>query len=368
MTYYDKYRYLTTLDAVDDYDNWWVAGYEINGIFKVSKKDNTVELIKKTETADKMIKRYRYSFEYRGKMYFLPSHSYNIEVYDTELKMFYCIGIPGENRKEYATIGYITDDKYIYMFSTFCEETPIRLNTLTMECERIGDSWKDIIKEYAKDKLVFICSIAEQKGYIWCGVYGTNTIICSKKSDLNDIKVIHLEEQFNIYRVANAGKNRLILSSLVDNECIVYNTIDNMIEYKIDVKEIGLEVNILSDGEEIVLIPQYGRKLMLINTDTRETKIIDCTSEKMKCFDENDRFFYYGKMDEQKIYLYPYNTNVLTIINRKDMSISYEEWEMEKDTSTKDIMAKYVIEDKDGVYYEKRCDIDNFLENIIKNS
>lgn len=366
MIYYDKYRYLTTLDAVDDEDNWWVAGCEVNGIFRVSKQDKTIHLLKKSEKSYYLTRRYQYFGMYMGKVYFFPMFSRNIEVYDIESGMFSIIEIPSDSSKMYGAIGHIVDGKYIYIFSGCYNEMPVRINTDTMVCERISPRWIDIANKYKINTRWFISNLTEANGYIWYGVCESNILIKSSIRDLQDIEVIHLDEKCKIYRVEYVGDNKLFVTMIDGGECIIYNISNGIIESKICTAESGIVINVLSYEKEIVLIPRYGKKVMLVNRDTGDKRIIDCSSEKVYCFSETDEYFCNGKMDAEKIYLYPYNTNVLTIINRKDMSISYEEWEIEKDTSIKDIMAKYVIEDKDGVYYEKRCDIDNFLENIIK--
>lgn len=368
MTYYDKYRYLTTLDAVDDEDNWWIAGCEVNGIFRVNKQDKKIYLLKKSEDSYFSIKRYQYFCICMGKVYFLPMFSNNVEVYDIESGSFSVINISNDSSKMYGAIGHIIDGKFIYLFSGCYNETPVRINTDTMSCERIFARWVDIANRYKKNTKWFIGNITEAEEHIWYGVYESNILIKSSIRDLQDIEVIHLEESCKIYRVEYVGNNKLFVTMMDGGECIIYNISNGIIESKICTAESGIVINVLSYEKEIVLIPRYGKKVMLVNRDTGDKRIIDCSSEKVYCFSETDEYFCNGKMDAEKIYLYPYNTNVLTIINRKDMSISYEEWEIERDASTKDIMAKYVIEDKDGVYCEKRCDIDNFLENIIQSS
>ena len=365
MTYYDKYRYLTTLDAAEDENDWWVVGYEVNGIFRVSKQEGVIHFLKKTESSDVLVRRYRYSFKYKGKIYFFPMFSRNIEVYDIESETFHIIKMTGDSSNMYATIGYIVKDEYIYLFSAFCNENPVRINTDTMVCEEVCDVWTDTVVKYKKNKKWFICSVTEVQDDIWYGVYETNILIRSSIKAINEIEVIRIDEKYSIYRVEYVGNNKLLITMTDGDVCIIYNIADGAIEFKISIKQIGVVVNVLSKGEEVILIPQYGKKIMLVNRDTGVSRIINCNSEKMRCFSEVGECFYYGKIDEEKIYLYPYNTNVLTIINRKDMSITYQEWIIDKDSLIKDIMTKYVIEDKDGVYYEKRCDIDNFLENIL---
>ena len=167
MTYYDKYRYLTTLDAVEDEENWWLAGFEVNGIFSISKKDKVVHFHKKSESADCLVRRYRYTFIHKDKIYFLPMFSRNIEVYDIKSRMFSVIKIPGDRSKVYGTIGYKVNDKYIYLFPAFCDEIPVRIDTDTMVCELVCAEWTDIAIRYTKDKKWFICNMAEVNEDIW---------------------------------------------------------------------------------------------------------------------------------------------------------------------------------------------------------
>lgn len=368
MTYYVKYRYLTTLDAAEDEYNWWVAGYEVDGIFRVSKKDCNVHFLKSTENTDSKIKRYRYSFKYMNKIFFLPMLSHNVEVYDIDLDLFNTVRITNNDSKMYGTIGYVLYDKYVYLFPAFCDEIPVRINIDTMECEAIFDGWSDIVNKYIKDKKWFICSVAEAKGDIWYGVYNSNVLIHSSLKNLRDIDIIHIDENYKIYRVINAGENRLLITMSDDGECLIYNTVKQMIESKISIESIGIVANVLSCGDEIVLIPQYGKKIMVTNVDTGVSRIVDCDHKNLCCFNDKDECFYYGKMDNDKIYLFPYGVNVFTIIDRKDMSISYQEWEIEKGASTKEIMKKYVVEYDDHILDECRCSVDIFLEEMMKES
>ncbi len=365
MTYYDKYRYLTTLGAAEDGDNWWVAGYQGNGIFSVNKENNTIHFLKRTENEHTSLNAFKDSFMYRGRIYFLPWWSYSIEIYDVELEKFYVVKIPDEASKFYGAVGYIVDEEYIYIFSRFCNETPIRLNIDTLVCERIWATWTDISKKYSRHDKYFINSITEVNGNFWYGVYQANVLIKSSKKDLRDTQPIILDANYRIHQVAYIGKNCLLVTMADDEECIVYNVEDEVIEYTVPIKTIGRVINIINDEEEIILIPRHGKRLLLVNRDSGASRLIDCDNERMRCFTDNDEYFYYGKMNEEKIYLFPYNTNMLVTINRKDMSVSYEEWEIEKGASTEEIMRKYVVEYNRAVLDERRCSMDIFLNDMV---
>ena len=72
------------------------------------------------------------------------------------------------------------------------------------------------------------------------------------------------------------GNNKLFIITNNGTEYLIYNIAEGMVEFKISVDQIGEVTNILRYGEEIVLIPSYGRKLMLVNTITINSRIIEC--------------------------------------------------------------------------------------------
>ena len=366
--FYDKYQYLSCFEMLEDDKNWWLSDVKWNNIFKISKSTLNIKKMMDIDWENFAFEgAYSYIISYKEKIIFLPQNSSSVMIYNKEYNQieFVLLNIKKE-QKSYGTAGYVLLGNKLYVFSSYEKCNPFVMNIDTMKVKYLN-SWEEQIKYFSIEESWFINSVFEEDGYIFLGLYNNNIILKYNPEQNTYEKILLNHEKLKINKIyKDKENNKIIILSNYNNEIIECSLINGQI--KIDrIWNSHLNdskiINLLFDNSEIILLPKNGNTLEIINRASgRFSNVFIPVKYILQYNNQDNSYFYGGKVDNEFIYLFPFLSRGIIYIDRKTKNIYMLELKMDKN-ELEELYQSYIFRngEKSIICDEKKVSIDMFL-------
>lgn len=335
INYYDKYRYLSCFEMIEDNESWWIPEYKWNTLFRISKNtmdiQKIVDLTGKVEASEGC---YSYIVSYQDKLIFLPQNSLNIAIYDRNLSSLTIFTLDtGKKSGIYGTAGYAMLERKIYVFSSYEDCMPFVLDGETWNIKYL-ESWISQINKYSKRQKWIINSSVEMDGIIFLGIYGSNLILKYFPEEDKYKEIVLADDYVKINKIYRDTNNKKLIILSINKEIIEFSYENkelfetNRWLSKMEDKDV---VNIIQDHENIVLLPRIGRYIEIINRMSGKTWGINIPEEYL--LDSQimlGKYIYGGKINNRIIYLFPFSTKGLICIDIFSKKINLIKLEVNK--------------------------------------
>ena len=305
-------------------DTFWMTHNLFNGLFKVDLRTGEAEFV--TEIYGENWNQeslFRDIYYYNEKLFLIPQTANHIVQYDI---------ITGEQRsieienKAYYFIHFSAVQRYNNYIVMFPLEKPNPIFTLDMECFTL--------QTYDMDYVAINPYMENKKGMI----FGNSGVNLKKEfwvPFLQNCGVASFSERENKFYLISpelAGIRNLTyshpyfyLTLNMMSEIIKWNP-ETGIKERIKVpdsllgkKNAAIE-NIVVENGFIWIIPSEGSYIVKYCEKERNYKVILNISEYAKGFEDYNSHMCGLQSDDEHIYLFPYRTNILITINKKDDS------------------------------------------------
>lgn len=333
------------LNMAEDGEYWWFPGYWINALFKMDKTSKQIQWVcdfKQEVTFREAV--YSRVVPYRNLLFFLPQNSFHISVYDKIQSNIMTLDIECSNRCcGFGTAGHVVEENFLYIFSVFPGCLPVKVNMNTFSIEYIKE-WATLVQElYTGEYKYFINSVVQMDNRIFLGIYGTNRIIEFMPENNSYREILSLESTYEIGKIAGDGLSSLCVIPRLDGPIHVYNVSNGKMDRYWE-HEKDEYVNIYFTAKEILLIPRYGKVITIIDRKDRAVKRLEIPVDDLFLLDASDnRFFYTGMIKDDNIFLYPYRSKGIVVIDRKKDTIQMLDVMIDKDFSDEAVIQKYLL-------------------------
>ncbi len=374
--YYQRNKYVSFLETVEEGENIWVANLCFNGLFKLKKNGNDAEYVCSFEM-DNMTTSgtglYSNGISYKRKIFFLPYNASNIAVVDIDTEEIKYIYLPqAGDASGYMTAGYALYEGYLYLFSQFAQYDAVRIHMETFEIEKL-QKWNKLNENYYDEKRRYMtAAVIQADDNVWLGINNTNKIL---KYSLKDGTYEEIESEKKIIKaLGNTKLNELYCISHdgYNIECI--NLADsgsrNYIDLSNFIEKGNRILHILSDEETLAAIPFYGEYVVIVDRKSGGVIKHQIFPEEFKSYNESDRFFYMGRLTEECIELFPYFSNGLIKIHRRSGETKYYKTEIKWKDSADDLVWKchYHNSINKSICFERICSLEGFLDILGKDA
>ena len=345
--YYQKNRYVSFWDTVEDEDGLWVADICMNGLFKIKKDGSDVEYVAPFEM-ERIGKAghglYFYAVSYGDEIFFLPKFSFNVAVYSRKKKVLQYIYLPYIGGVAgYGIVGYALYGEWMYLFSTYADCSMIRIHMTTWEVEEL-QIWKDILGKFSDKKNHLITASAVQiNNDVWMDIYHTNKLL---RYSLVDDSYEIIEYDYDIYKVfGNESLQELYIVPRKKKQVVIWDLRSRKKKQCIELGDFICDNNkirnILSDEELFVFIPDYEKYILLIDRKSNTIRKYDSFPQEYTSFKTDNRFFYSGRIRSEYIELFPYMANGIIRIDRKSGEAMLQCTEIPWKGSIGDLVLQY---------------------------
>ncbi|MCM1425826.1 MAG: hypothetical protein NC118_04410 [Eubacterium sp.] len=345
--YYQKNKYVSFFNIVEDNGTLWVANSCFNGLFKMKEDGTGIEYVVPLEDSTVEMPGMSLYFEvvvYKRQILFLPHSTFKIAVFDLDTRTVSHINISSSSDVGgYMTAGYAIYGGYLYLFSYYAKYNAVRIHLETFEVEKLS-VWDQIIKNYYNEDIKYILAEAVQIGdNIWIGIKETNKILrYSLQSGLYE-ELECANEVVKLFGNQSLQELYVISSDGHYIECIDSKNWENRkyIDLSAWIEMDSRILYLLSDEKAVVVIPIYGKYIIEINRENGNITKYQNFPEEFENFNENNRFFYTGRLKEEYIELFPYFTNGLIRIDRKSGEIKFYSTEIKCEKPIEELVLEF---------------------------
>ena len=305
-------------------DTFWMTHNLFNGLFKVDLRTGETEFV--TEIYGENWNQeslFRNIYYYNEKLFLIPQTANHIVQYDI---------ITGEQRsieienKAYYFIHFSTVQRYNNYIAMFPLEKPNPIFTLDMESFTLQTYDMDyvVINPYMENKkgMLFGNNGVNLKKEFWVPFLQRCGVVCFGE---RENKFYLISQELTGIRNLTYSHHYFYLTLNMMSEIIKWNPTTGIKE-KIKVpdsilgKQNATIENIVVENGFIWIIPSDGSYIVKYCEKERNYKVILNISEYAKGFEDYNSHMCGLQSDDEHIYLFPYRTNILITINKKDDS------------------------------------------------
>lgn len=373
--YYQKNKYISFLDMIENDENIWVANNCFNGIFRMRKDGTMIEHIAsfdKDVVLESGTGLYFQTIFYNNSIVFLPHNTFKVAIFSLDTKTLKYIQMPcSVGTGGYVTAGYALYKGSLYLFSQFAQCRAVRIHMETFVVEEL-EIWDELAsKYYDEDTRYMIDSAIQIDDYVWIGIKKTNKII---GYSLRDRSCNQLESEKEIVKVfGNAGLHEIYNVSTDGKsvECIALKEQGKRSHINLDsfIEKGNRILYILSDEKNFIMIPFYGKYIIIVDRKSGAIKKHQDFPKEFDNFSENERYFYTGRLTEEFIELFPYYTNGMIRIHRQSGETKLYKTEIEWEDSIDSLVLKYHYRNsiKNTICFERVYSVSGFLDMVTRD-
>ncbi len=312
---YEQYKWLHFWDAFWENEAvGWVVDRNDAALFRIDIKANIAKRVCELPRGGAYSRDlYTYLNVMEDKVVILPQNCMTVVFYDRKKERIDTIKMPcDEFNSGYGTIASFFVGNQLCVFSSHPGNSAYVVDMGDYSVREMP-GWRKMLHNLGiikSENYTALISIYKN-GFIF-GAYESNEIIYYDFKS-NEYKVVYqLPPEIRVYRIYTWNESLWILPK--DGNVIYYLDLEDDLE----LKEVKLPIegisffSLLIDEEDVVAISDRVEKIYIYKRKNKDVICVDCSLlEKKVCFKR-------GRLEEQYIYLYPFETDELICINRKN--------------------------------------------------
>ena len=300
----------------------WMTHNLFNGLFKVDIYTGQAEFVTEIYGENRNQESlFRDIIFYKGRLFLIPQTAHHIVEHDIETGRQRAIRI--EN-KAYCQIHFsvrLRCQNEIYLFPLVQPNPGIKLDLDNFTIEEFDIDYKTINQylERTSDMIFGECGV-QIRNELWDPLRTCPILVCFSEHETKYYKVMSERSGF---RNLSYCDPYFYLTLNGRAEIIIWNP-KNGIKERIKVPDNILGVknssieNIIMEEENIWIVPARGTNIIRYSLKDKTYKKILNIMDHMEGFSDYDEHWDGVQYDEKNIYLFPYRTNLLLIINKKE--------------------------------------------------
>ncbi len=293
----------------------------------------------------------------------IPQNCFRFCVYNKIDGSIIYLDLPVEHKYGgYNSIGGIAIENRFYFFSCYSDMAAFCYDSGKDSLRKL-EGWNELWSGYGRGEGV-VNSVCNYLNGVIFGISGTEKVLYYDL--VNDICETFIALDNARIKSVYVYDDLIYISQVDGGEIVIVDPLEKKEVNRISISsDFGEMISLFFDENYIYAIPRYGHTILRIDSCSYSIVEIDANCvDLLNYHAETNRFFSGGKVVDNSIFLFPYNTNALVEIDKNSLKAFGHTIRIDRDEYTleQDIYRGY-----DMVFFEQDISLKSYI-SIIGNS
>ena len=248
---------------------------------------------------------------YDNKLYFIPRESKDIYIYDMSTNNIDSISLPSNKISD--PCDGVFYNNHLWIFPSMCDDDLIEVDLKSKRIEIIEDFKREINRKgVISDSSLLFHRIAQVDNTVWLPVFRSSKMV-SYDLDKGKMGIYDVGETIT---GAFIGSDCLWLGTIEENRVLKWNYIEKCIEGVVQTTMSAIyrtgPSGIYEYGNYIIIVPGYGNEIHIVDILDGNDLIVYKMDDVLN---ENFPLFVRSELQNNKLYIFPYNDEKMIIID-----------------------------------------------------